>query len=506
MNLLSRQEINEIISILDKTTSIFKECRFFDDKPGESKLLNMDLVSMHYSSLTDIINANIETPKGTPRVFLKIWLQFNELDSTYLRYRDREIRTIYSNKTDSTISFQETASALEYEAVIYQYITDNIILRDVSPNFVPILLNHACGIDSIIDSIRSSGISSPDLEKLYDKLTSVKKMIDRGNLSMRFIMTGSAPNVMTAYEFWNHVNYLTVLNVDSIFKLNRLNEHSTRLSREEIKIIIFQFFYIFYVLHKYKISHHDFHFDNSLVQVLDNPALFEININGRIVRYKTRYVVKIFDWDRAYREGEIARNELLTTGGFSVFRLIAKFIPNKDFFSFLCLLRSFKIDGLHEILAEIVDGYYQINKNNDDTYIIKDVLSDDFKQWIISDHERLLSRYTDANGNVTDVFLTISKEELEAHIPNIEPVRTAVNNKLESLNGYDNISTFYFKLGFNDLIIIKGNGCHTLFDHKNINIAQYFETDEWFAKITNQINQHAGEIPTYKYEFKNPIV
>lgn len=492
LELLSHQEISDIISVLNKTTSVFKECKLFDRKIGEAHLLKYTPVAGGIS-MTDLFDTSIKSELGMPRVFLKIWIQWNKTDKKLILANKSKLKDFYRYEA----GFNDAEiSSLEYEARMYQYITDNIILKNVSPNFIPILLNHTCSIDSIIENI--SSLKSNTFDKLYRKLKIIKTV---GDPDIRFIMTGSAPDVMVMHMFCILVNSLGPDQFRTMLDLKRSIKRQLNLSKSEYKAIIFQCFYIFYILHEYRIMHNDTHFSNMLVQLLDEPVIFEININGRLVRFATQYVVKLFDWDRSYREDD-GPNDILNY--YNTTRTISKFIPNRDFSQFLCQMKDLHVDGFIDILKELVPEFENIvhlKSDNKDTIVIKDVITDEFKQWIIANHERILSK-TIENGVQTHTFITISKEELEAHvIDDIEAVKDAVNTKLQDLNGYDNSSVFYFELGFNDLIIIAGHDCYPLFDIKSVDIEKYFKTQEWFDKLTSGFNVPADISTFYRYEF-----
>lgn len=492
LNLLSKHDINNIIKSLDRQTSIFRQCRLFDKSVLESHLLDPKKY-MHNkvsASLTEIVDAkmNVDTTVGVPRVFFKIWVNWNDIP---LRVRRDKIHELYYS---DNILIDEYTTSLNYEAGIYQYITDNIILRDVSPNFVPILLNQTCSLESIKDNLlqfmttdASHMTNFENVDKLYKKLLRISNAFKGTNvpLSMRFIMTGSAQDVITMHDFCDFVAS------DPHFK------------QDEYNSIIFQFFYVFYVLHVYKIVHNDNHFSNTLIQVLDKPVTFEIDVYGTIVKFTTRYVVKLFDWDRAYNEnlGEnmFSRQEYQINS-----RQISRFTPNRDFATFLCHIKSYKIKQFNDILSYLIPKFATVATKLDESQgeiFLPNALTPMLASWLKLNTDKI------SKSVYSGDFVTLSKTDLETFVdpPILNMIKQGVDTKLRMANAYEETDTFFFRIDGDDLVIPRGWTCNPLFDNKNINIERFFTDKQELAKLTRFLVVDQ-QYPIYSYKFKGPTV
>jgi hypothetical protein len=60
-----------------------------------------------------------------------------------------------------------TFAALDYEARVYSYITENIIVRNVSPNFIPLYSANSCDINQMISAIETvDSLSAEDKKQI----------------------------------------------------------------------------------------------------------------------------------------------------------------------------------------------------------------------------------------------------------------------------------------------------------------------------------------------------
>lgn len=503
-SLLSRDDINNIILALDSTTRIFRECKLFDQNIGESYLIDpKKYIAKASGSLTDILDTTIQMPTGEkPHVFFKIWIEWDKIPEAEKQAKVSELESMYGNVFPNVLDNDYTTS-LEYEARIYQYITDHIILENVSPNFVPILLNQTCSVGSIIDSItKFKSTFKADyrlrferLDKLLIKLAYLNYKFNN-NLSLRFIMTGSSPDVMSMYDFCD----LLVADQNSpdfISKLKRdvlSNGLSGNLRIDEYKAILFQFFYTFYVLSKHRIMHNDNHFDNTLIQILDKPVTFEISIFGNVVKFSTQYVVKFFDWDRSYREGEMTRNELTFRSFLANSRSIAKFIPNRDFAQFLCEIRKF--DVFTPFLSRLIPNFSTMKFVNQSRGEVKitNVITREFRDWVSAHPDSI---FTTRRGVQ---YITITKREL-LKIPtlNLQAIKDAIDAKFETADFFTQVKTFYFRIEGDDLIITRGWGCMPSIDELVYSIDDYFATMYLFRILVENLRVHPSAIGVYKY-------
>lgn len=87
--------------------------------------------------------------------------------------------------------------------------------------------------------------------------------------------------------------------------------YSLRIDREYIPSIIFQTLCACYGLTLYKTNHNDLHFENILISKISNdPIKISYKIENNIYTIHTKYLVRIFDYDRSY-SAELKENKSL---------------------------------------------------------------------------------------------------------------------------------------------------------------------------------------------------
>jgi hypothetical protein len=490
MELLSEDELNRIIRIVDMNTSLFKECDVFGTNVHEAHLLNTntEYLTKTSASLTELIRTDIDSRAGTPTVFLKMWFSWNIIDPgekmrriSDLYRRDFPLATrIFGPEARfaSSIVDNTMTTSLEYEARVYQYITENIILKNISPTFIPILTNNTCRITDLITSINSFGNFTRKTE-LLEKLTTLNRLFPR--LPMNFIMTGSSQTVTTAHDFFRNIQIGHIV-----------------LQRQEYSSIMFQFFYALYVMDEFKIVHNDNHMNNVLIQTLPNDVTFDITIGPLNVQFTTRYVVKFFDWDRAYCE-YLGPNPI--SKGFLLIRNAVEFIRGRDFSAFVCFLYARNIPGFNNILNRVVEGPKPSATSNVRNVNIRNGVTRDLREWMGYN-----TRYT-----ITDIYgdhyITIPKNDLEICVP--MSTITQLRNKLgkDEFGSYiydgPSITNIYLGIKGSDLIIPAGFTCHPMYDSRDLDVVRYFTDRRKFTELCDGLVR-TPTAPVYKYGINIP--
>ena len=344
--LFQHNEINTIVHLLRTYygETLFGQCEtLFIPGINEAKLLNLRYLVKNTTSLTDVILGQAQI--GSSEIFnvaLKIWFdwpgQFN-IHNGFVDlceaiepnpagctapnlYKMLTILGFYDPKSSKSASDQYNAmvakcgnyknsTSLEYEASVYAYITENIIMRNICPGFIPLLGFSSCGITTILDAINrpEAAFGDASLARLKEKITSLASVFPR--LDMKFLITGSATDMKFLHDFEKDDMYTIPIAAS----------------------IIFQAFYALYVMDKYMIRHGDLHNDNIFVQTLPDPVTLTFNVNDLQISFSTRFILKIYDFDRAYVEA-LGENDKLDdyaqigTGNY--------FRRNADFAQFLC--------------------------------------------------------------------------------------------------------------------------------------------------------------------------
>ena len=346
-----RKELNQIIHHLRKNAPyIFGNCgAIFKNNANEAKLLtkNSKLIPKNSASLTDVVLSQAEIGTGRDakkfNVAMKIWFGWDavkSVDRRFIKYCTggkpggvctEDTKKLILKKlilpetkisdgkpvpTDDLFksSLKQLADAsntesLTYEARLYSYITENIIMRNVSPNFVPILSASSCDISVMIPIFEKNIFSGGD--KIIEKLKLINKIFG-DEVSFNFIITGSGNNMVKFKDL--------------------LITHT--LQKEEAANIIYQALYAFYVMDKYNIFHGDLHAENLFIQILDEEVNLSYVVNGRKTVFCTKYVFKIYDFDRSYLDmlGENSKSyDFIVSGMDNYMR------RNADFAHFICL-------------------------------------------------------------------------------------------------------------------------------------------------------------------------
>ena len=480
MALLNTTELNLIISSINKDTSIFQNCNVFDKSITESFLINPVNINKESSaSLTDLVKAELSTDHSN--IFLKIWINWLDLVEEDIKNKTHVISNGITELEDfnllsritsdpgyiftADVSDPKTTKGLAYEAKVYQFVTDNIILKNISPNFIPLLLNKKCPVKTIVASLGTD--PSYGKMELTQKLKTL--LMPFPNLSLSFVMTGSSDMMVSLKEF-----------ARDFFK-----------TTEEYLSVIFQYMHALYIMGKYKIQHNDNHFDNTLVQVLASPVILHFKILHNQVKFRTKYIVKFFDWDRAYVEG-LGNNPFLDNMHFV--RQINSFIPNRDFYQFLCYAFTYvPSTKLTTILKKKIREYPYIKENNFGTDIrVLSGVNDRLLEWISLHPENVM---VDTDG---EQYVTISKTDFIRLVN-----RIAVAYVSSTLDKYwTKIKTLYFKIDGTSIILLKGYGCMPLYDLDSPNIDGYFENIGMFEPLCEGLDVVPDDVETpFVYQF-----
>ena len=372
VNLFNDKEISWIIHTLRAKygSNLFGDCDYiFSKGVNEGVLLPEKLIPRNSASITDVVLGEAEFPDGNLKIAMKIWFgwdKFNraEIDQIFENMCDNEkpcsddsmkdiiwkMRVITIDKADISTSYRllkntlkqkDMFESLEYEANVYKYITDNIIVTNVCPGFIPLIATRKCSLDSIYTAL------SYYPSRLNGRLELIKKvnLLRKGTqgigkeLDINFMVTGSG----------------------NLEKMNDFISSPDRiLVPRDFYSIIFQLFYCLYVMDAYKIQHSDLHFGNIFVQTLPSSINMKFNINGKVKYLQTEYIVKIYDFDRAvvdslgpnpriYRDHAYGSTDTFTNG--------------YDLASVLCGLGHYDNDFITLLLNSISGGLGDISKD-----------------------------------------------------------------------------------------------------------------------------------------------
>ncbi len=175
------------------------------------------------------------------------------------------------------VSFGEIGTNLT-ESLIYSQVVP--LLSFFSPHFVRLLGMLSC------DDLHQAVGQSKTLSK-----TAKKRILDR----------------LMAYQFAGHLRtplrpstfiVLEAAYPRAVTILNLLDNR--KFAWADLKVILFQIAHTLLLMQKLKVLHNDLHLNNLFVYKLPRAVYMYYELeDGRLYRFKTRFLVAFFDWDRA---------------------------------------------------------------------------------------------------------------------------------------------------------------------------------------------------------------
>ena len=323
---IENDDINQILFLMREGE--IDMCNFLEAGPfsNTTYLANKSDSDIFFTS---VILPSLEQPSA---LAMKIWLNWEEL------VKDGSIE-----KDDLPYSVDlEMISGLNYEKRMYDFITQNLIRTNLSNNFVPFVNFTECNLKNILNGIElTDQLSAENKEKLLEKFG---KFRDLKNIKLNIMVTGT---------IGNKVNFPNLSNI---------------LSRETLPLyeyasILYQMLYTFKLMEDFKIQQGDLHLQNILVEVLPDEEIVTVNDQT----FLTRYIPKIFDFDRGYCQ-TLGPNPSLESGS-EYLNSVNRFRPSQDYYQFICgLISSSKSNNqanLDAIIPNIlpdptfIDNFYQ---------------------------------------------------------------------------------------------------------------------------------------------------
>ncbi len=426
------------------------------------------------ASISDIVMTKVATVHGSKEVFLKMWFGWDKIPrdkiNTMSIKNPRLLRDMGVEMYKMT-DLGRTRS-LDYEKRMYEYITQNIVMKNISPNFIPILASDTCNISKVVASLRASNDFARKKE-LLKKFEAINTGFPR--IKMDFIMTESFSG-LPADEFFNHIK-------------------ANPIAKSEYSSILFQFFYIYYVLDAFKIVHNDNHLGNAIIQVLDEPVTLDITVGSFNVKFTTSHIVKLYDWDRSYCEA-LGENSYLN--GFYEYRTIPKFTRGRDFSACICFLSDLDIPQINRLIKRIVDGPIPTENSNNNVSTIYGAVTKELIDWIKNNPDSVFT-----TDNTT--YITIGKRVLESFLPptKIDSIRYKLGKDKYGKYIYDalGLTNIYLALNGQDLEVVEGWTCHPMYDSKDLDVVKYFTDEQEMKRLCRDLKQSKTKI-VYTYEFE----
>ena len=319
---VSETDINSVVNIFATSMPQMNVCEVFTDQNFANFVIK-GKTSMSDSEVmfgTLIRNSKIGSNVD---VALKIWLDWDEIQPSQLKAYESQLKKTlpkeFADYIDQRLNFVEFLKGLNYEVLMYKFVTTNIIQENLSPNFIPILAFGKCPLESIMDSVIDT-LPAGKSKQLKDFFKPLEVFPD---LSLNIMITGTNRSNITSFT--------DVMDKDKL---------SSFLGESERASIIFQCMYSLCLLEYFQISHNDLHLGNLLMEVLDSPVCLTFTFENNEVSFRTRYIPKFYDWDRGYQES-LGENPVLNTEFHYTTNAINNFVPNRDYYQFICELNKY---------------------------------------------------------------------------------------------------------------------------------------------------------------------
>ena len=378
---------------------------------------------------------------------------------------------------------------LKYEKCVYEFITNFIIKPKVSPNFIPLLTSASCNLKKISESIPFR----EDDERLQ-KIQTLSEVIPE--LNLEFILTGT--------------------DVDRN-KFLTLYKSMHNFTPETFMPIFFQIVYSLAVMDHFGIVHNDLHENNIFVQRLSKPITMSFHVDGKILQISTKFIIKFFDWDRAYVEA-LGPNKFLEFNSSIRTHQFNKKRTKQDFYQILCFLQQYR-----NIWFYICKHFPEIPQNMQYIFRMKKADDDEkgfnFLNELTINNDILLQKYLLKNSNKYEidsdaVYWTELDISLIKSLTNGEIILTTYANTYPNMP-YTNLDSIFLGLQFinekNEAVNFRygktiriffatGWYCQSYFDVKDevLPPAIYFLKSLNFEKIFNKyFNIEEGEQYTF---------
>jgi len=418
-------------------------------------------------------------------------------------------------KRSASSSSNYNSIGLKYEKRVYEYITDNIILKRHSPNFIPLLGFLTCELGTII-----KGFNIGRFKNLhYEKSLHYKAVGENfPQIPVNLMITGSSAT--NGGEMMSMRDCLAELDKALKPKTHIANES---LLKDSFYNILFQCIYSLAVMEFFGIVHNDLHFDNILVHKHTTNFILNFMTPTSEVTLMTNCIPKFFDWNLAYVKA-LGNNLTLNAEGHLFLHQINKARTKQDFYQFLCGVSSYK--NVWNLVTELLPSIpkeknlYAYNKDNtakSQTHIYgNSVVFDPFLDYVTSlaDNEIYISEkssyfcYFEIPKKIFEKIFSLKPDAQEQLINLIGKYRYDISEKLYfglifKFNGNSipaakvlfESSTDEAIINQIDIIVLPGWYCQSLYDVDASIIpspTQLIKDDKFVKRLTSKFSNIAS--------------
>jgi hypothetical protein len=259
--------------------------------------------------------------------FVKIWLSRDAVKYKLIDILDR-------NYTDNEIDEHLiTIGSLNYEAKVYRDIVKGLIESNICPNFIKFLgLGQNCSFEDVRKMLVPTLGDKQSKDALFRSAIALMK--SEQHLSINKDASTYTTNFAEYDEIVENTTFTILINeaVRNNSQTDRAVPFTyigtTQFNVVEVWKLLFQLMAAIYAMSLSGLTHNDLHTDNAWIEPCDSKDVSYV-YGGETFNFRTRYVVKVFDFDRSYNK-RLGDNPFLEEWACDGASQCNKYIPNLD--------------------------------------------------------------------------------------------------------------------------------------------------------------------------------
>lgn len=429
--------------------------------------------------------------KDGSSVFVKCWFDWSNVSAEEIR-NARKSSTLFSLYESQDA--KETLESLSYEVRVYKHLT-KLVAEKKCFNFLPMFAHARCPIGEIALALDGIALDSTQV-RLARIVKAYAKFVPSLHLEILSTMTAQVEKPTDISE--------RLVSLKDFLQANP--------AQENVDKVMFQLLYALYVLEKEEIVHNDLHYGNILVEKLPAEQCVSITVEGKMIAFKTLFVPKIYDWDRAYSV-KLGNNPLLQDSYYITVGQRNTFRPNMNLY--MLIVHANKYGKSRNFFSRIAD------------MSLPWFVQPHSKEYSVQCDCRDLSRYitTRQNSQTHDFFymntsnemgdnvhiFTIDREQLEKFVDSKRLDILFNRTKPEMLEKYKSISVALLTANktWTELLVHPGYGAIPLHDYTEPmlpSVFDLFEDDAVFEDMTENIEFCSNVVADYDVAYQDVYV
>jgi len=288
--------------------------------------------------------------------FVKIWLSHDAV-----KYKlNKILEKNYTDKGQLENEISEhlvTIGGLNYEAKVYRDIVKGLIESNICPNFIKFLgLGQNCSFEDVRKMLVPSLGDEESKDALFRSAVSLIKMEQQ-----RPSINKDASNYTTDFAEYDEIveNTTFTILVNEAVRNNSQSDKAVPFSYINTRLfgivekwsLLFQLMAAIYAMSLSGLTHNDLHTDNAWIEPCQEKDVSYV-YGGETFNFKTKYVVKVFDFDRSYNK-RLGENPFLDEWLCNEASQCNKYIPNLDAMKVMGYIYKSQSDTVKQRLLDI---------------------------------------------------------------------------------------------------------------------------------------------------------